>query len=554
MNVVKQNRIVPFRSFAALAALLASACIARPAAVEPTPIPPTAPAPTAAPTKPPPPPTTAPTLESTPIPTAAPKTEATPENKLENFAAAKFDKPTEINNEWMPLKPGTRYVYEGSTVADDGSLVPHRIEVHVTDLVKEIGGVPSRATWDLDFSNDVLAEAELAFFAQDNAGNVWRMGEYPEVYEEGKLVEAPSWIHGFQDAQAGIMMPAKPQTGTPSYSQGWGPAVNWTDRGQVDQMGQKTCVPVKCYEDVLIVAETSQAEPDAQQLKYWAKGVGNVRVGWRGSGEKTQEELQLTKLEQMDAAAMEAVHIAALKLEKSAYENSKEVYARTPPLTSASGASLPNIPDAPAAAATAAPKGGIVSPELLNVEVQVEDILDVLLSDDWETANEDIAKIDKAWASYQKQALKDGASQSTLDDFTEMLAEIKTVAEAKDVAKTMQAANDLSAIIVDLYDVYKPATPTDLGRLDVLERQVVLDLDIKDFAAAEKTLAQISTIWERVKPTVLSQNPQKSKAVAEQFDESLTTQAELLKKRDLEGVQDEARNSLEIVDALERLY
>jgi uncharacterized cupredoxin-like copper-binding protein len=265
------------------------------------------------------------------------------ENKLENFAAAKFDTPTEIDNDWMPLKPGTRYVYEGTTTADDGSLIPHRIEIHVTDLTKVIGGVPSLATWDLDFSDDVLAEAELAFFAQDNAGNVWRMGEYPEVYEGGKLVEAPSWIHGFEDAQAGIMMPANPQTGTPSYSQGWGPAVNWTDRGQVDQMSQKTCVPLKCFEDVLIVAETSQSEPGAQQLKYWAKDVGNVRVGWRGGGEKTKEVLELTKLEQLDDKAMETVRAEALKLEQSAYANSKAVYAKTPPLVSMTGISLPVV-------------------------------------------------------------------------------------------------------------------------------------------------------------------------------------------------------------------
>ena len=100
-------------------------------------------------------------------------------------------------------------------------------------------------TWDTDYTADKLAEAELAFYAQDKDGNVWYMGEYPEVYEDGQLVEAPTWIHGLEEARAGIMMKAKPQAGTPSYAEGWGPAVDWTDVGQVDQMGQKTCVPVR---------------------------------------------------------------------------------------------------------------------------------------------------------------------------------------------------------------------------------------------------------------------------------------------------------------------
>ena len=375
-----------------------------PTAVPPTAAPPTAPPPTAipptlAPTKPPPP---------TPAPTEAPAPAvAAIENKLENFAAAKFDKPTEIDNEWMPLKPGTRYVYEGTTIADDGSAIPHRIEIHVTDLIKVIGGVRSLATWDLDFSANILAEAELAFFAQDNDGNVWRMGEYPEVYEDGKMVEAPSWIHGLQSAQAGIMMLAKPQMDTPSYSQGWGPAVKWTDRGQVDQMGQKTCVPLKCYEDVLIVAETSQSEPGAQQLKYWAKGVGNVKVGWRGDGEKTKEVLELTKLEQLEVKALDAVRAEALKLEKSAYENSKEVYAKTPPLVSLSGAALPEV-------AASAVVSNVIPQDLLTLEVQIEDILDVVPAGDWAKVSEDIANVSIGWAAFQKQVAKAGASQSLL--------------------------------------------------------------------------------------------------------------------------------------------
>lgn len=278
----------------------------------------------------------APTQEPTAPAETTPAAEATDsagtQPHLEPLDASKFTNSTDINNPWMPLAPGMRFVYEGNTVRDDGALVPHRIEIHVTDLTKMIGGVRALATWDLDYSEDVLAEAELAFYAQDAEGNVWRMGEYPEVYEGGKLIEAPAWIHGFQDAQAGIMMKADPKPGTPSYAQGWGPAVNWTDRAQVDMIGQSTCVLVDCYKDVLVIAETSQAEPDAQQLKFYARDVGNVRVAFRGGADKSKETLELTRLEKMDDEQMADVRTRALALDKSAYENSKEVYANTPAL------------------------------------------------------------------------------------------------------------------------------------------------------------------------------------------------------------------------------
>lgn len=253
------------------------------------------------------------------------------EGKYENFDPANFDRPTQIDNEWLPMTPGMRFVYEGTTVDDEGEVLPHRIVITVTDLTKEIAGVRSVVSWDLDYTDGELVEAELAFYARDNDGNVWRMGEYPEEYEDGKLIDNPAWIHGIEGARAGIMMPANPQVGTPSYAQGWAPAVDWTDRGQVDQMGLTTSVPAGDYTDVLVIAETSASEPDAHQLKYYARGVGNVRVGWRGAGEKTQETLELVKVEQLSAEALAEVRAEALKLESSAYKNSKKVYALTPP-------------------------------------------------------------------------------------------------------------------------------------------------------------------------------------------------------------------------------
>lgn len=250
-------------------------------------------------------------------------------SQFEDFDSNNFENSTTINNELFPLKPGTQFDYEGVT-DKDGEQVSHRVVIIVTDLTKLIGGVSSVVTWDRDYSEDQLVEAELAFFAQDNDGNVWRMGEYPEEYEEGKFVSAPTWIHGIADARAGLSMRAEPRLETPSYSQGWGPAVDWTDRGQVDQIGQEISVPVGRFEDVLVIAESSSAEPDAQQLKFYAAGVGNIRTDWRGT-DVTQETLELSSITQLGPEALAEARAGALELEKHAYEISKDVYALTPP-------------------------------------------------------------------------------------------------------------------------------------------------------------------------------------------------------------------------------
>ncbi|MCB0567715.1 MAG: hypothetical protein KDD01_25385 [Phaeodactylibacter sp.] len=255
------------------------------------------------------------------------------EQKWENFDPAKFDKNSiNITNEWMPLKPGMRFVYAGTTLSDEEEPLAHRVIINVTDLTKEINGVNCVVSWDLDYSGGELVEAELAFFAQDKEGNVWRMGEYPEEYEDGEFAEAPHWIGGLQDAIPGISMLANPWAGTPSYSQGWGPKVGFTDRGQVDEMGLATCVPMGCYDNVMVIKETSEEEPGIFQLKYWARGVGNVQVGFKGD-DPSAELLELVDVMQLKGENLVEMREQALELEKAAYGRkvNKKVYALTKP-------------------------------------------------------------------------------------------------------------------------------------------------------------------------------------------------------------------------------
>ena len=248
----------------------------------------------------------------------------------ENFNADSFENPTSIDNTWLPLKPGTQFVYVGSTTDDNGNQIHRRLVVTVTDLTKMIDGVRSVVSWDLDYNGDEMVEAELAFYAQDKNGTVWRMGEHPEEYKDGKYVDSPTWISGIKDAIAGIEMQGSPKMGMPSYSQGWGPEVDFTDRGVVSEMGQKVCVRLDCYENVLVIKETSKSEPDAFQLKYFAPGVGNVKVDWSGA-DQTKETLELADIVQLTPDQMAEAHAKALELEKHAYEISQDVYGQTSP-------------------------------------------------------------------------------------------------------------------------------------------------------------------------------------------------------------------------------
>jgi hypothetical protein len=233
-----------------------------------------------------------------------------------------------IDNEWIAFEPGKRFVWRGWTEEDEGERIGHRIVFTVTDLTKVIGGVRALVGWDRDYSAGQLVETELIFLAQDRFGNVWHLGQYSETWEEGEFVGGQAWLDGLPDgAKAGIWVKADPQRGTPAYSQGFAPEPYfWDDYAKVLKMGQKTCVPVGCFEDVLVVGEFEPTKPGAHQLKYYARGVGNVRVGWAGT-DPEKEVLVLQRVVQLSPEDLAQARAEALKLETRAY-----VYGQTPPL------------------------------------------------------------------------------------------------------------------------------------------------------------------------------------------------------------------------------
>ena len=194
-----------------------------------------------------------------------------------------------------------------------------------------IDGVRTVVVWDRDFSAGELVEAEIAFFAQDDAGNVWELGEHPEAYEHGKIVESPTWIHGVDRAQAGISMKAAPRAGNAELFARARPGRGLHRSRPRTQGRDRTCIPSRCFADVLLVDEFNPDQPGKHQLKYYAPGVGNVRVGWSGANEDSKETLVLVALERLGARAMAKARREALKLEASAYRTSKSIYGRTAP-------------------------------------------------------------------------------------------------------------------------------------------------------------------------------------------------------------------------------
>ena len=267
---------------------------------------------------------------SSPAPLASPSpTDSSASVVLDtDFGSMDFSGSTKVDNRWLPLTPGLQLTYDGK-VTVKGARLPHRVVFTVTDLTKMIDGVRTVVIHDADYVSGRLTEVELAFMAQDAAGNVWLMGEYPELHRGPKFLGAPdTWIAGVAGARPGILMPSDPRVGMPTFLQGWAPKIGFADRARVIKAGQETTVPAGTYHDVLVTEEGDPTDPAGRQLKYYAAGVGNVRVG-ANSLDKEQEGLVLVTARHLGPAALTAVRKDSLALEGRAYSASNAVYGRT---------------------------------------------------------------------------------------------------------------------------------------------------------------------------------------------------------------------------------
>jgi hypothetical protein len=193
---------------------------------------------------------------------------------------------TKIDNPYLPLRPGSRWVYR-ATDAEGGR---SRVVVTVTHRTKLIAnGIRARVVRDVATEGGKLAEATDDWYAQDRAGNVWYLGEATTLYKNGRPRSTEgSFEAGVDGAQAGVAMPAHPRVGQ-HYRQEYYKG-HAEDRARVMSLRQMAEAPFGFFRSSLMTAETSPVEPKVLEYKFYARGVGQV-LAVDVSGGSDREEL-----------------------------------------------------------------------------------------------------------------------------------------------------------------------------------------------------------------------------------------------------------------------
>ena len=204
------------------------------------------------------------------------------------FSPSNFSNPLTINNRLLPLVPGTVFIYRSEV---GGECEENRVTV--TNSKKKIAaGVTARPVHDVVYAGPggsvlQLTEDTFDWYAQDNDGNVWYLGEdTKECTPSGCVQGHGSWEAGADVAHigslgvAGIIMLANPRQGD-GYQQEF-----YADHAEDIAAVQDTDADVilsrpdarlpKLFHHCLVTKERSTLESGSVALKSYCPNIGLV--------------------------------------------------------------------------------------------------------------------------------------------------------------------------------------------------------------------------------------------------------------------------------------
>ena len=164
------------------------------------------------------------------------------------------------------------------------------VVVIVTNTTKLIAnGVTARVVRDTVTLDGEIVEDTFDWYAQDNEGNVWYLGEDTAEFEDGEISTTEgSFEAGVDGALPGIVMPANPAPGM-KYRQEYY-AGEAEDNGEVLSVNEMADVPFGHYDELVLTKDTIGLEPDVLSYKLYARGIGII-LALDVSGGSGREEL-----------------------------------------------------------------------------------------------------------------------------------------------------------------------------------------------------------------------------------------------------------------------
>jgi hypothetical protein len=189
------------------------------------------------------------------------------------------------SNRYYPLRIGYRWEYSG---ADENTVV------EVVDETKLIDEVLCIVVRDIVSKHGFVAEATDDWLALSSSGDVWYCGEEVKDYEtfDGDRPRRPELVSidgsfkaGRDGAKPGILLPGSPVAGAfylEEFDLGNAEDVaeilsteyGYGEDDDLDRFVPRALAELLCDENCVVTRNTNRNDPGAEELKYYAPGIG----------------------------------------------------------------------------------------------------------------------------------------------------------------------------------------------------------------------------------------------------------------------------------------
>ncbi|MBN1630277.1 MAG: hypothetical protein JW990_10965 [Thermoleophilia bacterium] len=197
---------------------------------------------------------------------------------------------TAFTNEYFAATPSLIYLYERHD--ENGST---RVTLTPTTQTRVVRGVECAVFTGYAYLDDPVNRSHtdtIAWYAEDQLGNVWCFGRQVTEYEKGEVVgTAGSWEAGVDGAVPCIVMKGEPRVGD-IYHQGYadGRAEIIAEVLDVDATVE---IEYGSFQRVVKIKESTSSEPGMSKVKYYAPELGLVLVEQEETGSIIEQLVDL---------------------------------------------------------------------------------------------------------------------------------------------------------------------------------------------------------------------------------------------------------------------
>jgi hypothetical protein len=190
------------------------------------------------------------------------------------LAGVKFSHPREITNPYLPLVSLKQDILEGKEGNDKIRIErTAKPDIRKTYTINN-QTVETLCVEDRELINGALVEVALDYFAQDDNGTVFYLGEDVDEYKGGKIVgHSGTWHFGRDTQSPGVLFPAQPKVGDKFMSEDVSKEIHEND--EIVALSETVTTPAGTYTNCIKLKEVL-ADGDIE-YKYFAKGIGVVR-------------------------------------------------------------------------------------------------------------------------------------------------------------------------------------------------------------------------------------------------------------------------------------